>query len=157
MTPSQAENLVLIVAAAIGATYLYRNVIPYLWSRKEGESIVEHVQRVQVEQHEKRVVQQNLNMTPEMAKRVRLINFGILFGFMCFVALVGPRIGRSFTGTATLYFAAYLIVGWVACAIAKVVPADRLMGLHWNSRLDVRMYHLWLWPLNVMKAIRRKT
>ncbi|WP_410199510.1 hypothetical protein [Burkholderia cenocepacia] len=156
MTPTLAENLIFIVAASIGATWFYRKIVPYLWSRRKGERTVEHLQRVHAELQEKQAIQQNLNMTRQQALRVRLINFGIPFAFLCFVAFIGPRISPSFTRAAMLCFAAYLIVGWVACTLAKVVPAERLDGLHWNSRLDVRLYHVWLWPLNVVKALRGK-
>ncbi|OXJ06658.1 hypothetical protein [Burkholderia sp. HI2500] len=157
MTPTLAENLIFIVAASIGATWLYRKVVPYLWSRKKGESAVEHLERVRIEQQEKQSVQQNLNMTPKMALRVRLVNFGILLGFLCFLAFIGPRAGHPFMQHVTLYFGAYVIVGWVACALAKVVAAERLDGLNWDGRLNVRLYHVWLWPLNVVKAIRGKS
>ncbi|SEK02470.1 hypothetical protein [Paraburkholderia diazotrophica] len=41
-------------------------------------------------------------------------------------------------------------------SVAKAVRAELLAGLNWNSRLNVRLYYVWLWPLNVIKPIRRK-
>ncbi|MDP9158571.1 MAG: hypothetical protein M3O74_30545 [Pseudomonadota bacterium] len=95
-------------------------------------------------------------MTPRKALRVRVINTAVMLGFLSFVSFIGPRIGHEFMGDAVLYFGGYVLVGLVVCSIFKVVPAEQFAGLTWNSRIDVRLYYAWLWPLIVIKAIRPK-
>ena len=156
MTQAFFTNIVLFVGAAIVATLLFGKVAPYLWGRRKGEPVVAHLARAAQEQAEKATIQQNLNMTPQKALRVRVINMAVMLGFLSFVSYIAPRIGHEFMGNAVLYFGGYVLAGLVACSIFKVVPAELFAGLTWNSRIDVRLYYAWLWPLTVIKAIRRK-
>lgn len=157
MTQALFTNIVLFVGAAIFATVLFRKLAPYLWGRRKGEPVAAHLARAAQEQAEKAAIQQNLNMTPQKAFRVRVINMAVMLGFLCFVSYIAPRIGHQFMGNAVLYFGGYVLAGLVACSLFKAVPAELFAGLTWNSRIDVRLYYAWLWPLTVIKAIRRKT
>jgi hypothetical protein len=156
MTQALFTNIVLFAGAAIVATLLFGKVAPYLWGRRKGEPVAAHLARAAREQAEKAAIQQSLNMTPQKALRVRGINMAVMLGFLCFVSYIAPRIGHEFMGNAVLYFAGYVLVGLVVCSIFKAVPAGLFAGLTWKSRIDVRLYYAWLWPLTVIKAIRRK-
>ncbi|MEM5387834.1 hypothetical protein VSR68_30230 [Paraburkholderia phymatum] len=149
-------NLVWLIAACIVATIAFRKIAPYLWGRRQGEPILDHIERVSRAQKEEHDFQVNLNMTPQKALLVRSTNIAVLMGFMCFAAYVAPKIGPEFMVNSVLCFGAYVATGLVACSVASVVPAERFAGLDWNSRLNVRLYFVWLWPLNVIKAIRRE-
>ena len=148
--------MIWLVAACIVATLAFRQIAPYLWGRHQGERILDHIERVSREQQEKHDFQVNLNMTPRKALIVRSTNMAVLFGFMCFATYVAPHIGRQFMTDSVLWFGAYVAIGFITCSIAKAVPAELFAGLNWNSRFDVRLYYVWLWPLNVIQAIRRK-
>lgn len=151
-----STNMIWLVAACIVATLAFRKIAPYLWGRRQDERIIDHLERVRREQKEKHDIQVNLNMTRQKALIVRSTNMAVLFGFMCFATYVAPTISREFTTNSVLCFGAYVSIGLVACSIARAVPAELFTGLNWNSRIDVRLYYVWLWPLNVIKAIRRK-
>ncbi|CAB3775057.1 hypothetical protein [Paraburkholderia humisilvae] len=149
-------NLVWIVAACITATVIFRKVAPYLWGQCKGETIGQHIERIHREQKEKHDFQFNLNMPPRRALRVRTTNVAVLLGFMCFGAYVAPKIGHEFMSSSVLCFGAYIAIGLIACSLARVVPAELFTGLNWNSRIDVRLYYVWLWPLHVIKTMRLK-
>ncbi|KAA0073149.1 hypothetical protein CIW54_27930 (plasmid) [Paraburkholderia sp. T12-10] len=149
-------NTFWIVAAAIVATVIYRKVAPYLWGRRKGEPVLAHVQRVAEEQEQDAIKQRDLNMTRQKAIRVRAINAGVLIGFMCLSSYLLRRVGFEVTNSAILSFGGYVVAGLVACSLARAIPAELFAGLSWSSRIDVRLYYVWLWPLNVIKAIRRK-
>jgi hypothetical protein len=149
-------NTVLLAAAAVIATKLYKWVAPFLFARRKGESLPEQVQRVVDEHEQHRLAQRDLNMGRERALRVRFVNVGVLFTFMILISISFPRIGVQLTNQAVLAFGAYVLVGYVVCVLAKVVPAEAMAGLNWNSRIDVRLYYVWLWPLNIVKRLTRK-
>ncbi|KMY86571.1 hypothetical protein BUMB_03602c [Candidatus Paraburkholderia calva] len=156
MTNTLFINIFWTVAAAIAATFVFRKLAPYLWGRRNGESLHAHIERVAQEQTERALFQCNLNTTPQQALRVRVTNLGILVAFICLVTYLTPWIGFQFTNNAVLLFAAYVLVGLIACSFFKAVPAGLFAGLTWSSRTNVRLYYAWLWPLTVIKAIRRK-
>ncbi|MPW23915.1 hypothetical protein GCT13_46415 [Paraburkholderia sp. CNPSo 3157] len=83
-------------------------------------------------------------MTRQKALLVRSTNIAVLMGFMCFAAYVAPKIGQEFTTSSVLCFGAYVAIGLVVCPVARAVPAELFAGLNWNSRLDVRLYYVWL-------------
>ncbi|QPQ89152.1 hypothetical protein I6H08_38800 (plasmid) [Burkholderia gladioli] len=149
-------NIFWIVAAAIVATITYRKLAPYLWGRMKGEPVLDHVQRVAHEQGQYQLRQRDLNMTRQKAVRVRAINAGVLIGFMCLASYLMRQAGFQVTNNTILSFGVYVVIGLLACSLAKAVPAELFAGLNWHSRIDVRLYYVWLWPLNVIKAIRRK-
>ncbi|KGD42888.1 hypothetical protein [Burkholderia pseudomallei] len=149
-------NTVLFAVAAVFATKAYKWIAPLLFGRRKGESFPEHVQRVVNEKEQDRLKQRDLNMGRARALRVRLINLGVLFGFLVLVGVCMPRVGFAVTNQAVLVFGAYVFVGFIACLALRVVPAEALAGLNWNSRLDVRLYYVWLWPINIIKTITRK-
>jgi hypothetical protein len=149
-------NIFWIVAAAIVATIAYRKLAPYLRGRMKGEPVLDHVQRVAHEQEQYRLRQRDLNMTRQKAVRVRAINAGVLIGFMCLASYLMRQAGFQVTNNTILSFGVYVVIGLLACSLAKAVPAELFAGLNWHSRIDVRLYYVWLWPLNVIKAIRRK-
>ncbi|VVE59543.1 hypothetical protein [Pandoraea sputorum] len=74
---------------------------------------------------------------------------------MVLLGTVLPRVGFPFKQEVVPAFGANVIVGYLAGLLFKVVPVEAMAGLHWNSRLDVRLYYVWLWPLNVYKQITR--
>lgn len=150
------KNIVIFLVAAFVATILIRKFGSYLWGRRKGEPIMAYLARARREQEEKEAIQRNLNMNPQKAFHVRLINTAISFGFLCFGAYISPLIGRDVTQLASLCFFGYVLIGLVVCSIIKVVPAALLSGLNWGNRLNLRLYYVWLWPLSVTKAIRRK-
>ncbi|EIF32246.1 hypothetical protein BCh11DRAFT_07834 [Burkholderia sp. Ch1-1] len=149
-------NTVLFAVAAVFATKAYKWVAPFLFGRRKGESLPAHVQRVVDEHEQERLTQRDLNMGRERALRVRFVNVGVLLAFMVFIGVCLPRVGFQITNQAVLAFGAYVLVGYIACLLAKVVPAEAMAGLNWNSRLDVRLYYVWLWPLNIVKRITRQ-
>ncbi|SEF11226.1 hypothetical protein SAMN02787142_7665 [Burkholderia sp. WP9] len=149
-------NSFWIVAAAIAATAVYRKVAPYLWGRRKGEPVLAHVQRVAHQQEQYQLRQRDLNMTRQKAVRVRAINAGVLIGVMCLASYLMRRVGFEVTNNTILSFGGYVVIGLLACSFAKAVPAELFAGLNWHSRIDVRLYCVWLWPLHVIKAIRRK-
>lgn len=149
-------NTVLFAVAAVFATKAYKWIAPLLFNRRKGESFPEHVQRVANEHEQDRLKQRDLNMGRARALRVRLINLGVLFGFLVLVGVGMPRFGFAVTNQAVLVFGVYVLVGFIACLALRVVPAEALAGLNWNSRLDVRLYYVWLWPLNIIKTFTHK-
>jgi hypothetical protein len=148
-------NTVLIAIVAVFATKIYKYVAPYLWGRRAGESMPEHLTRVAGEQQQESIKQRDLNMGRERALRVRSINVGVLLAFMVLMS-ISLRFGIQTTNHAVLLFAGYVLVGYIACLLARVVPAEAMAGLTWNNRFDVRLYYVWLWPLNVFKSITHK-
>ncbi|AKM33537.1 hypothetical protein AB870_25565 (plasmid) [Pandoraea faecigallinarum] len=142
--------------AAVIATKAYKWIAPILLGRRKGETLPERVKRVADDQERDRIKQRALNMGRERALHVRSINVGVLFAFMVLVGTVLPRVGFPCKQEVVLAFGAYVIVGYLAGLLFKVVPAEAMAGLNWNSRLDVRLYYVWLWPLNVYKRITRK-
>ncbi|CAI8697170.1 hypothetical protein [Burkholderia sp. IT-111MI5] len=149
-------NIFWLVAAAIVATIAYRKLAPYLWGRIKGATVLDHVQRVAHEQKQYQLKQRDLNMTRQKAVRVRAINAGVLIGFMCLASYLMRQTGFQVTNNTILSFGVYVVIGLVACSLVRAVPAELFAGLNWHSRIDVRLYYVWLWPLNVIKAIRRK-
>ncbi|AKK25101.1 hypothetical protein [Pandoraea oxalativorans] len=148
-------NTVLFGVAAVFATKAYKWIAPILFGRRKGETLPERVKRVAGDQEQDRLKQRDLNMGRERALHVRSVNVGVLFAFMVLVGTFFPRVGFPFTHEVLLAFGAYVIVGYLAGLLFKVVPAEAMAGLNWNSRLDVRLYYVWLWPLNVYKRITR--
>lgn len=148
-------NIFWIVAAAIVATIAYRKLAPYLWGRMKGEPVLDHVQRVAHEQEQYQLRQRDLNMTRQKAVRVRAINAGVLIGVMCLASYLMRQAGFQVTNNTILSFGVYVVIGLVACSLVRAVPAELFAGLNWHSRIDVRLCYVWLWPLNVIKAIRR--
>jgi hypothetical protein len=65
----------------------------------------------------------------------------VLFAFMVLVGTVLPRVGFPFKQEVVLAFGAYVIVRYLADLLFKVVPAEAMAGLNWDSRLDVRLYY----------------
>ncbi|OED09667.1 hypothetical protein [Burkholderia sp. A2] len=148
-------NAVIVLVAGGFATAIYRRIAPYLF-RRHGEAMAARLARVASEQEQAALKQRDLNMTRGRALRVRLTNVGILLGFLLIVGFATPRLGFSTTNSAVLTFGAYVLVGYIAVLLARVVPSEALQGLNWNSRIDVRLYYVWLWPLNVFKTVTAK-
>jgi len=148
-------NAIIVIVAGGFATAIYRRIAPYLF-RRHGEAMAARLARVASEQEQATLKQRDLNMTRSRALRVRLTNVGILVGFSLIVCLLTPRLGFAITNNAVLTFGAYVLVGYIAVLLARVVPAEALQGLTWNSRIDVRLYYVWLWPLNIFKTVTAK-
>ncbi|MCA8058520.1 hypothetical protein [Burkholderia cepacia] len=142
------RTVVIAGMAVVAATVIFRFVLPFIGSRLRGETIADHVARVEREQREKRLFQSNLNTSPQEALSIRLVNFAITLAVMWLLS-------RFPTSYLVVYFVLYVAVGMGFCWWAKVIPAEKFNSLNWNSRLQLRLFYVWLWPINVARSLMR--
>ncbi|MDN7483618.1 hypothetical protein QZM38_22645 [Burkholderia orbicola] len=142
------RTVVIAGMAVVAATVIFRFVVPFIGSRWRGETIADHVTRVESEQREKRLFQSNLNTSPGEALSIRLVNIAVALTVMWLLS-------RFPTSYLVVYFVLYVAVGMVFCWWAKVIPDDKFNGLNWNSRLQLRLFYVWLWPINVARSLMR--
>ncbi|MDW9226133.1 hypothetical protein C7S15_0680 [Burkholderia cepacia] len=64
-------------------------------------------------------------------------------------------LSRFPTSNLVVYFVLYVAVGMGCCWWAKVIPDEKFHCLNWNSRLQLRLFYVWLWPINVVRSLMR--
>ncbi len=142
------RTVVIAGMAVVAATVIFRFVVPFIGSRLRGETIADHVTRVESEQREKRLFQSNLNTSPREALSIRAVNIAIALTVMWLLS-------RFPTSYLVVYFVLYVAVGMGFCWWAKVIPDEKFHCLNWNSRLQLRLFYVWLWPINVVRSLMR--
>jgi hypothetical protein len=110
--------------------------------------MADHVMRVETEQRQQRIFQADLNTSRHAALSIRLINIFVAIAVMWLLS-------RSPTSFLVVYFIVYVGVGMALCSWAKVIPQAQFDGLNWNSRLQLRLFYAWLWPINIARSLRR--
>jgi hypothetical protein len=83
------------------------------------------------------------------------VNLTIIVAFLAMVGYLTPRADSSTTNTIILTCVAYIGSGYAVCRLVKVTPAGWTAELDWSSRVSVRLYYLWLRPLNVTRTKAR--
>lgn len=140
------ETVVIAGMAVVGATVIYRFIAPFIGSRQRGETVADHIMRIETERREEQVFQSNLNMAPRKAMAIRLTNVAVVFAVMwllsCFPA-----------NSLVMSIVMYVAVGLILCSWAKLIPKEKLHGLDWSHRLELRLFYVWLWPINVARSV----
>lgn len=134
--------------AVVAATVIFRFLVPFIGSRRRGETVADHVMRVETEQREQRLFQADLNASAREGLSIRLVNILIAIAAMWLIS-------HFPTSYLVVYFVLYVGVGMALCSWAKVIPQARFDGLNWNSRLQLRLFYAWLWPINVARSFMR--
>lgn len=134
--------------AVVAATLIFRFLAPFIGSRRRGETVADHVMRVETEQQERRLFQADLNTSRHEALSIRCINILTAIAAMWLLS-------RFPTSYLVVYFVLYVGVGIALCSWAKVIPQARFDGLNWNSRLQLRLFYAWLWPINIARSFMR--
>jgi len=142
------RTLVLGGMAVVAATVIFRFLAPFIGSRRRGETISDHVMRVEAEQREQRLFQADLNASPREGVSIRYVNV--------LIEIVAMWLLSHFpTSYLVVYFVLYVGIGMALCSWAKVIPQARFDALNWNSRLQLRLFYAWLWPINVVRSFMR--
>lgn len=142
------RTVVIGGGAVVAATLIFWFLAPFIGSRRRGETMADHVMRVETEQRQLRLFQADLNTSRHAALSIRLINI--------LVAIAATwLLSRSPTSYLVVYFILYVGIGMALCSWAKVIPQAQFDRLNWNSRLQLRLFYAWLWPIYIARSFRR--
>lgn len=144
------QDFLFLFVSLIGAAFIIWKVSPYLWGERKNVSLLTHVKNTYEEQKNEKQFQRSLNTSAENAKKIRLVNTACL----CIIVFSAVYFKTYFSEIVDSAFL-YVLIGMLINAHLQIIPQARFKGLRLPSRLEICIFHAWLFPSHLVYAIRK--